>query len=137
MLDEGGKETGRAGEKGICTWGEGTGTGDALGDEEVGCWGGRGKRDGARVSTSGTGSENMGGLGGERCEFGTEAGGLGMGKSKGSGGESGSGKLRVKGGIGWMGEGAEEELGCIVGHEVSGVVWFVAIGMEVEGERGV
>ena len=68
---EGGEETGRAWEQGIGNRGEGTGTSDALGDKEVSCWGGRRKWDGARASTSGTGSENVGRLGREGCEFGT------------------------------------------------------------------
>ena len=76
-------------------------------------------------------------LGGERCEFGTEACGLGMGEGKGGSGESGSGKFRLEGWVSGMGEGAEEKLSCVVGHEASGVGGFVAKGMEVESERGV
>ena len=78
------------------------------------------------------GSKVMWRLGGERCKLGTEA--CGLGKGKGSSGESGSGKFRLKGWVSQMGEGAEEELSCVVGHEVSRVGGFVAKGMEVECE---
>ena len=43
----------------------------------------------------------------------------------------------MKCGVSQMGEGAEEELSGVVGHEASRVGGFVSIWMKVEGERQV
>ena len=40
----------------------------------------------------------------------------------------------MKVGVSRMGEGAEEELSGVVGHEASGVGGFVLIWMKIEGE---
>ena len=65
-----------------------------------------------------------------------------MSKGKGCGGKSRRGKFRVKSRVSWMGEGTEEELSCVMGHEASGVSRFVAKRMDVEcegriGQKGV
>lgn len=113
-MDEGGKEAWGAGEEGISGLGKWGGTGDALGDEEVGVRGRRGEGNRARAMAGWARGENTWGLGWEGCAFCTLTGGLGSGKGKGGGGESGRGNVRVEVGVSWVRESAEEELGSEV-----------------------
>ncbi len=60
-----------------------------------------------------------------------------IGEGKGGSGKSRGGKFRVESWVSWVGEGAEKELGRVVGHETSGMCRGVAIRVEIESEGGV
>ena len=137
MLNEGGNEAWRAGEKGIGKGGKGASTCDALGDKEMRGWRWRRERDGAGATAGRTCGEDSWRLGWEGCNLGAEARGLGVGKGEGSCGESWRGEFRVEERVSRMGESAKEELGSVVGQETSGMGGFMAIGVKVEGEGGV
>ena len=104
MLDEGGKEAGGTREERICGRRQWCGTGDALGDKEVGVRGRRWEGNRAGAMASWACGEDTGRLSWKGCAFGTLAGGLGDSKGKGSGGEGGRGNFWVEEGVRWVRE---------------------------------